>query len=95
MSSVGYYQAVWRYRERTTTQTQRKATTGNLVGAKESKSGGWSVTGLGLKDFIKKLSPLEFWTEFTPNTDSVVVSISGDLVRDHIRDQVGEMTLPL
>jgi hypothetical protein len=72
-------QTVWHYRERT---TQHKATTDNLVDAKESKSGGWSVTGLGLNGSIKKLLPLKFWTEFTPNTDSIVVSISGDLVWD-------------
>lgn len=52
---------------------------------------------LGLHDSIVVMSPEKFWRNFVSKTESdiFVVSISGDIIRDHIVEQVREMSLPL
>src|SRR5277367_2158366 len=98
-TSTLYTQCIWRYWERTTTRRQSEAITGVSKNCPESrpKKPESVKTALGLHDSIKVASPHEFWSNFVSKTtsDTVVVSISGDIIRDHIRDQVGEMSLPL
>jgi hypothetical protein len=105
MASVAYCQGLWRYREKTTTRRQSETAPPVLVHTKNRRGLTSRPTALrplkmniGLsKSTIVDLSPKEFWTTVVDRSSiqsDIVVSISGDIVRDHIRDQ-GEMTLPL
>ena len=105
MANVAYWQGLWRYREKTTTRRQSETAPSLLADA--NKRRGLASTPLAIrplkmdiglpKSSIIDLSPKEFWetvVKKSSDQSDIVVSISGDIVRDRIRDQ-GEMTLAL
>lgn len=105
MANVAYCQGLWRYREKTT--TRRQSETAPPVSAHANNRRGLTFKPTAVRPLKKDiglpgstiidLCPKEFWQTVVDRSSiqsDIVLSISGDLVRDHIRDQ-GEMTLPL
>ena len=94
---VAYCQGLWRYREKTVSAGRSE---GDRFRRGSSERTGLDLrNNIGLpKSAIVSLSPRDFWTTVVEPAlvgPAIVVCISGDLIRDRVRDEAGEMALPL
>ena len=102
MERVAYCQGLWRYPTKFLTLKQssnnkeipRTANNSRKIAPRDV---GLLRATVGLRhSIVINLPPESIWEKFkSPSARDMVVSISGDLLRDRIRDHVEEMALPL